>query len=147
MAQTVFIKVTAYPPATAGKRVEREHFYTPATRASLSLSALATTVAADVVTVAADVATLVADGAAPTQAHVNTLNTDWTALSAAWTALNTAIAAATAGDLTVSFDPTTVVSVDHARAMFNAALRLLAGGSELTKGAGSSLTVANPVGG
>jgi hypothetical protein len=58
-------------------------------------------------TVNTDIATLVADGAIPTQGHVNTLNTDWTAYKAALTAYQTA---ELTGDVTVSFDKSSVTT-------------------------------------
>lgn len=86
------------------------------------------TVVADAVTVAADVATLVADGVTPTQAHVTTLNTDWGALNTAITALN----AASAGDLTVSFDTSKITTVSQLARAFDLALSIMRGAGTLT---------------
>jgi len=94
------------------------------------------------IAVAAAVAVLVADGATPTQAHVNTLNTAYGLLatdltnisadSAALTADTAAISGSGTGDVTLSFNTTTVKNRSALKFVMDALQQRVLGSSHLT---------------
>jgi hypothetical protein len=88
-------------------------------------------------TFATDLATLVADGATPTQAHVTAVNNDWTTLKAAIDLLVADVAAISAGpaitgDVVVSVNGSTVLTINKYDEIMESIRRLIAGSSLLT---------------